>query len=69
MIVYTMAGGYGKADLETARRVIDAMTHAADRATLRGLLYDYACLLRVIEGRGHCYRHEDGSEVRRVKLY
>lgn len=71
MIAYTHEGGYGNADVADARAAIDRACPPGcpDRATLRELLYDYECLRRVVEGGGFVFRHRDGSEVRRVKLY
>jgi hypothetical protein len=70
MIVYSKEGGYGKQDTKEVKEVIDKYlpVGSRDKVTLLEFLYDYECLMRVIEGRQFIFRHEDGSEVRRIKL-
>lgn len=71
MICYTHGGGYGNQDLKEVREVIERHlpVGSRDKVVLLELLHDYECLRRVIEGQGCLFRHEDGSETRRVKLY
>ncbi len=70
MIVYTHEGGYGNVNVKQLDDIIRAlpMEHPG-RQDLIDLLYNYECLMRVIEGKGHIFRHEDGSETRRIKIY
>lgn len=69
MVVLTHEGGYGNVDSEAVQEVIARVGAANDRVVLRDLLYDYECLRNVIEGKGTLFRHADGSETRRIKLY
>lgn len=69
MIVYTKSGGYGAQNTAEARKTIDSLPSGSrDKVILLGLLYDYECLRRVIDGGQFVFRHEDGSEVRRIKF-
>lgn len=69
-MAYSHEGGYGNQDLKEARAVIDKHLPAgsSDKVTLLVLLHDYEVLLRVIEGKA-VFRHVDGSETQRIKLY
>lgn len=71
MIVYSTDGGYGKEDIKEAREAIEKHlpVGSRDKVTLLGLLYDYEVLRKVIDGHNCVFRHEDGSEVRRIKFY
>lgn len=71
MIVYTKEGGYGRVDVKEAHEVIDRHlpVGSRDKVTLLELLYDYECLLKVVYGQNCIFRHEDGSETRRIKTY
>lgn len=70
MIVYSHEGGYGNVKVDEIGALIEKLTPvgSSDRVELREMLYDYECLLRVIEGQA-TFRHEDRSETRRLKLY
>ncbi len=70
MIAYSHEGGYGNVNVAEAQAAIDLLPPGSlAKITLLELLYDYECLRRVIEGNGYLFRHEDRSEVRRLKLY
>ncbi len=71
MIVYSRDGGYGKVDLKAVEEAIMALPLGTPgRQLLLELAYDYECMMRVIDGKGCIFRHdEDGSETRRLRLY
>ncbi len=69
MIVYSRSGGYGNVDLQAVEDAIRALPLGTPgRQLLLELKHDYECLRRVIDGGNFSFRHEDGSEVRRIKL-
>ncbi len=69
MIRYTHENGYANIDLKEAKEAIDTLKSGSmDKVTLLCLLYEYECLLRVIDGKA-CFGHSDGSETRRVKIW
>jgi hypothetical protein len=66
MIIYSHEGGYCNIDVDTFRRNLQC--NIIDRGDVAALLYDYEILLKILKGEG-IFRLEDGSEVRRIKLY
>lgn len=70
MISYSHKNGYGNINLEEVEEVIRSLPgETTGRYLLLNLMYDYECILRVIEGHGFVFSHEDGSETRRIKLW
>ena len=71
MIVYSHDGGYGNESVEEAREIVDRYlpVGSRDKVVLLSLLHDYWVLLNVIDGKNCVFRHEDGSETRRLRLY
>ncbi len=70
MIVYSHEAGYGNADLKAVEKAIRALPLTTPgRQDLLELKFDYEVLLRVIDGKGCLFRHEDRSETRRIRLW
>jgi len=69
MIRYTHKGGYGNTNISLVESYVRALPRdTPGRQDLIELIYDYECLLRVIDGKNCVFGHEDGSETRRIKL-
>lgn len=68
MTIYSHEGGYGNIDIANIKDTLYSLP-AEERRVMAELLHDYECLRRVIEGKGYIFQHDDGSEVRRIKLY
>ncbi len=69
MLKYTHLGGYGNINLKEAEEAIQLLPPGSiKKITLMELLYDYECLLSVIDGKA-CFGHDDGSETIRIKVW
>lgn len=64
----THEAGYGNCEITELRQLIEGQAHTVTRHRLMDLLGDYERLLQVIDGKA-VFRHPDGSETRRIKLY
>ena len=69
MIIYGKENGYGNVDTSKVRAELsNSGCNDTLRSMIKDLMYDYECIMRVIDG-SCVYRHSDGSETRRLKLY